>query len=644
MVKKKNPKNKRNSKRISLARSLTRPRWKIRLAGGLIVFFFAAISLKALDLQVLNREQALDVARKQHWGSLTTFSQRGKILDSHGNELAVNIESKSIYARPENIKNSDDLSEKLAEHLNISRKDALDTLVSDKPFVWVKRLADPDAVTEIEKLNLDGIGFIEEPRRVYPNGHLAGQVIGFTDVDLRGIEGIEYNLDGFLAGKPGKINVKRDAHGKLILSSSLQIEEGVEGHKVALTIDSRIQHIVESELEKGVKKANAEKGMAVLMNSETGAILAMASYPFFDPNEVSRYSEKNRRNLPVWYSFEPGSIIKIFLLAAALEEKKVNPDSRFDCENGKRKMGRWVINDVKPHGSLTVAEIIQVSSNICASKIAEALGKDRYHHYLQKFGFGEKMKVSLPGESGGKLGDLKRVGSVELATMSFGQGMSATALQIATALSAVANGGFLMKPFIVERITAPDGKVVEEGKPEIVRRVISYDTAAETAEILEGVVGPDGTGKAAFVPGYRIAGKTGTAQVPDPDTGGYHTEHFIASFIGFAPADDPQITLVVAVENPKNSHYGGVVAAPIFKGIMEKVLFYLGVPAERTFVREKVMPDLRGMSSRDILRWAEEEGVKIQIKGNGFAVEQKPMPGQKIKGGTVCSIELRQRI
>ncbi|HEX3036827.1 MAG TPA: penicillin-binding transpeptidase domain-containing protein [Thermodesulfobacteriota bacterium] len=644
MRKKKNSNKNKSSKKISLARDLLKPRWKIRLAGGFIVVFFAAISLKAFDLQVLNRDRALELARQQHDGLLTTLPQRGKIFDTNGKELAVNINSKSIYVRPGSVKNPDELSKGLSKYLNISQKKVSEILASGKPFVWLQRLAEPNVVTKLEGLKLEGVGFIEEPKRVYPNGYLAGQVLGFTNIDLKGIEGMEYYLDEFLAGKPGRISVKKDARGKLIRSNTLYVEPGKEGHNVVLTVDSNIQHMVEKELQEGVESANAERGIAVLMNPETGAILAMASYPPFDPNKFKDYSEKARRNLPVWYSFEPGSTMKAFLLAAALEEKKVTPTTEFDCENGKRRIGRWIINDVKPHGMLTVSDVIKVSSNICASKIAEALGKDKLYDYLKKFGFGEETGISLPGESAGKVNNPRGWKQAELATASYGQGMSATALQLASALSAIANGGYLMKPFIVKRVIDPDGKVVQEGKPEIIRRVISYDTAVQAIEILEGVVSEDGTGKKAAVPGYGVAGKTGTAQVPDPKNGGYDSDRYMASFIGFAPADDPKLAFVVVVDNPKKIHYGGVVAAPIFKEVMEKVLFYLGVPPEREFAEEKVMPDLRGMSARDILRWAEEEGVRVKLKGSGFASDQKPEPGQRIKNDTVCSIELRQRI
>jgi cell division protein FtsI (penicillin-binding protein 3) len=634
----------KNSKRISLARGLEKPVWRIRLIGGFILILFAAVSLKALELQVLNRTQALDLAKKQHWKKLTLLPRRGKILDSKKKELAVNVEGESIYIRPKNIANPAEFSKKLSKHLNVPQREILGMLLSGKPFVWVKRLAQPEVVAKLKSAKLEGVGFIEEPKRVYPNGHLAGQILGFTDIDSKGIEGVEYFLDDFLAGTPGKIIVKRDARGKEIISGSVVFEESKSGYDALLTIDSQIQYIVEKELKDGLENAHADKGIAVLMESETGALLAMASYPFFDPNKIDRNSQDTRKNLPMWYSFEPGSTMKAFLTAGALEERKVTPASRFNCENGKRKVGSSIINDVHPYGILSVSEVVKLSSNICASKIAETLGKDKLYKYLKDFGFGEKTEIDLPGESTGKLRSSKAWKPVELATISFGQGVSVTALQLAAALSAIANGGYLMKPYIVEKITDLDGRVIKERKPEAVRRVISYDTAKEVTKILEGVMVKGGTGERASIRGYSSAGKTGTAQVPNPATGGYYSDRHVASFIGFAPADNPEVTLVVVVENPKTSPYGGVVAAPIFKGIMEKVLFYLGVPPRKSYAESKLMPNLIGMSSRDVLRWAEKEGIEIKLKGSGSVVYQKPQEGERIKEDTVCLIELRQTI
>jgi cell division protein FtsI (penicillin-binding protein 3) len=635
---------KRNSrKRISLAKDLSKPRWKVCLIGAIILILFGAVSVRAFKLQVLNRDRVFDVAKKQHHGLFTLLPRRGKIFDTNKKELAINVDVSSLFVHPGNVKDPNRLSKSLSKYLPHSQKEILGMLLSKKPFVWIERIAEPEVVAKLKNANLEEIGFIEEPKRVYPNGHLAGQVLGFTDIDSKGIEGIEYDLDSLLAGSPGKIIVKKDARGRAIMNNPIDIEASVSGYDVVLTIDSQVQYIVEKELKKGIEKTSAERGMAVLTNPETGEVLAMASYPFFDPNTVNKHSEKGRRNLPVWYSFEPGSTIKIFLAAAALEEKKVKSTSKFDCENGRRKIGPSIINDVHPYGILSVTQIVELSSNICATKIAEILGKDKYYDYLKRFRFGTKTEIDLPGESSGRLANSKDWGPVELATLSFGQGISVTAIQLASALSVMANGGYLMKPYAVREIISPDGKVIRKREPEIMSRVVSYDTAEEIKKILEGAV-ENGTGKQASIAGYRVAGKTGTAQVPNPETGGYYSNRHIASFIGFAPADDPKIALVVVIENPRKAFYGGVVTAPVFKEITEKVLFYLGVSPDETIARAKIMPDLRGLSARDILRWAEEEGIKVKLKGSGYATDQQPRAGERIKEGVVCSIELKQTI
>ncbi|MGQ0793932.1 MAG: penicillin-binding protein [Deltaproteobacteria bacterium] len=624
-------------------RGAERARWKFYLTGALVLALFVGVLGQAFKLQVLDRDRTLEVASRQQTGLFTLLPRRGKILDANSKELAVNIDAESVYLRPKEVGNKAEYAQKIAKAMKLPKRDIINLLDSGKSFVWVKRLADAREVENLRKFNLEAVGFIKEAKRVYPNGYLAGQVLGFTNVDSKGMEGIEYYFEETIGGNPGKISVKRDARGRQITNAPFDAEGSITGSDVVLTIDSHIQFIAEKELKEGIEQTRAERGMALVMRSETGEILAMASYPFFNPADFKRVSKDKIRNLPVWHSFEPGSTAKIFLIAAALEDKKVNPASKFDCENGRRKVGPAIIKDVHPYKILSVAEILTLSSNICSSKIAESLGRDRLYEYLKNFGFGSNTGIDLPGEGGGLLMNSKRWGPVELATISFGQGVSVTAIQLAAALSAVANGGELMKPYAVKKIIGLDGKTLKENKPQVVRQVISYDTASDITQMLEDVV-QEGTGKKASIMGYRVAGKTGTAQIPNPETKGYYADRYNSSFIGFAPADDPKITVIVAVENPRTSQYGGVVAAPIFKGITEKTLFYLGVPPQKSFAEKKIMPDLRGMSGRDILRWAEKEGVKIKMQGSGYANDQKPKAGERIEDGTVCSIELRQAI
>ena len=640
-------KPKRSTKRISLARDLDKPRWRVFIVATLLIALFAMVSVKALELQILDRERAFKIARKQHHGTSTLLPRRGKIFDRNGKELAVNIDVKSVYANPKKVTNPSETAKILSEKLNLSQKKILDRVSSDKSFVWIKRLADSESVEELQNLDITGLGYVPEPKRIYPNGHLMGQVIGITDIDSIGIEGIEYRYDRLLTGKTRKITLKRDARGHKILNDPSEIQEidqyKTSGHDIVLTIDSQIQYIVERQLKEGIEEMGGEKGMAIIMNPETGEVLAMASYPFLDPNNFSKFPEVNRRNLPIWYAHEPGSTMKVFLASSALDDKKVNPNSKFNCENGRRRIGSAVIRDIKPRGTLTVAEIVKYSSNIGASKIGELLGRDKYYKYLNKFGFGKTTGIGLPGESSGILAAPRKWGPIELATISFGQGISVTSLQLVTALSAIANGGYLMKPYVIEKIVGPDGNVIEQNSPEVVTRAISYDTSYQMKQIMQGVV-ENGTGKKAQIPGFSVAGKTGTAQIPNPKSGGYYSDRYIASFIGFAPVEDPEIVMVVVVEAPRKKTHGGSVAAPIFKQIAEKVLFHMGLSPKKVLVGMTVMPDLSGMSVRDILKWSEEEGVKVKVKGSGFVTNQKPLPGDLIKEGMVCSIELKQKI
>jgi cell division protein FtsI (penicillin-binding protein 3) len=640
-------KPKRSTKRISLARDLDKPRWRVFIVATLLIALFAMVSVKALELQILDRERAFKIARKQHRGTSTLLPRRGKIFDRNGKELAVNIDVKSIYANPKKVTKPSETAKILSEKLDLSQKKILNRVSSDKSFVWIKRLADSESVEELQNLDITGLGYIPEPKRIYPNGHLLGQVIGITDIDSIGIEGIEYRYDRLLTGKTRKITLKRDARGHKILNDPSEIQDidqyKTSGHDIVLTIDSQIQYIVERQLKEGIEEMGGEKGMAIIMNPETGEVLAMASYPFLDPNNFSKFPEVNRRNLPIWYAHEPGSTMKVFLASSALDDKKVNPNSKFNCENGRRRIGSAVIRDIKPRGTLTVAEIVKYSSNIGASKIGELLGRDKYYKYLNKFGFGKKTGIGLPGESSGILAAPRKWGPIELATISFGQGISVTSLQLVTALSAIANGGYLMKPYVIEKIVGPDGNVIEQNSPEVVTRAISYDTSYQMKQIMQGVV-ENGTGKKAQIPGFSVAGKTGTAQIPNPKSGGYYSDRYIASFIGFAPVEDPAIVMVVVVEAPRKKTHGGSVAAPIFKQIAEKVLFHMGLSPKKVLVGMTVMPDLSGMSVRDILKWSEEEGVKVKVKGSGFVTNQKPLPGDLIKEGMVCSIELKQKI
>ena len=619
-------------------------KWKFYLTTIFLTGLFAALGYRSFELQVLQSDRFSAGAKKQHSRVYKMPPVRGTLYDRNKKPLATSVWATSIYLNPKEVKDPGKLVRTISKPLGMSRKKVLSLVRSEKPFVWIKRGEDPKTAKKIKALGLSGVGFAEEPKRIYPNGSLLGQTLGFTNIDLKGVEGLEYGFEKMLAGKPATARIRTDGRGNRISDALLNAkEQSTKGNDLMLTVDSNIQHITETALEKGIREMKADRGAALLMNPQTGEILSMASYPFFDPNRFGEFSQKTRKNLPVWMSFEPGSTLKVFLAATLLEEKMGDENTEYDCENGKQRIGPNVIKDVHGHGILTVSETITYSSNICAWKMGKTLGKKKLHDSLRNFGFGKTVGVDLPGEASGRIQNLRKWGDIELATISFGQGISVTAIQLATALSSIANGGYLMKPYIVKKVVSPEGKVLMEKTPEVLKRVISYDTASKITRILEEVV-KNGTGKNAGISGYRVAGKTGTAQMSNPETGTYYKDRYLSSFIGFAPADNPRLALVVIVENPRKHNYGGVVAAPIFKSVTEKALFYMRIPPRKEVLEETVMPDMANKSARAVMKWAEKEEVSVRFIGSGYVVSQHPPSGEKIKRGTDCTFTLKQNI
>ena len=435
-------------------------------------------------------------------------------------------------------------------------------------------------------------------------------------------------------------------------------------------LDKQIQHVAETELSKSVQKWGAKGGLVIAMDPLTGKILAMASNPFFNPNQFVQYRSRNWRNRAISDAFEPGSLFKAFLATAALEEKVVQPTDSFFCENGSYTVYDRTIHDHSKHGWLTLQQIVKFSSNIGASKVGEKMGKDRLYRYICAFGFGEKTGIGLPGEGKGIVHYPRYWPPVALDTISFGQGISVTGIQLVSALSAIANGGFLMKPYVVEKITNEKGEVVQSFKPEVIRKVVSEETARKVTALLKATTEKGGTGEGAVPTGYEVAGKTGTAQKVDELLKGYSEGRYTSGFMGFGPIDEPKIVLLVVIDEPQGDTYGGVVAAPLFRAIMEKVLPDLNVLPKGTlvvknevdFVPEKegsrtiplvdevkvgkgigmiVMPDLTGLSMRNALSRMDGKGLIIRLSGNGKVVEQTPRPGTVIEKGDICYLRFR---
>lgn len=634
---------------------------------------FSTIILRAFQLQITERDKLTQLIEKQYLKYVKLPPKRGTIYDRKKRELAVSVEVDSVYARPGKIKNKKEIAKKLSPILNVSYRSLKRKLVSDRPFVWLKRRISPLQSTQVKNLNLEGIGYIEESKRFYPNRELASHCLGFAGIDLKGLEGIELEYDSYLKGTPGYLLVERDALGRNIYTKNIKQVSATKGYNLQLTIDKTIQYLVEKALEEGVKKHKAKAGIAIVMVPQTGEILALAVRPTFNPNNFWDYSPSQWRNRAVTDVFEPGSTFKIFLIASALEEGIFQPQDIFYCENGSYPLEDRVIHDAHKYGWLTLTKIIKYSSNIGACKIAENLGKKPFYRYIRKFGFGSKTDIDLPGESNGLLTLPYKWSRIHLGTISFGQGISISPIQLITAFSAIANQGMLMKPYLVKAIFNNKGEIIKEFHPESRERTITQHTSKQVVSILKTVVAKGGTGENAFIPGFEIAGKTGTAQKVDPEIKNYSNSKMISSFIGFLPADNPKLTILIIIDEPQGIPYGGTVAAPIFKEAASQIIRYLNIPPNQggiimvkyhpytNLYQEKgainhnylkkislseqhvlqSMPDFSGLSMRDALKKAEELDLNIEISGSGKAISQYPPPDNPIEYNRRCWVKFQ---
>jgi len=639
---------------------------RVRIAFLLCLFslLFLIVVGRAYQLQVLQSQKLAVLAERQHQRVVPLVPKRGILYDRKREELAISMGLDSVFAQPGKMENLAEAAKKIAPVLGKKPEAVLKKLKEEKPFVWLERGVTAEQRAAIEKHNLGGVDFLKEAKRFYPQREVGAQVIGFAGLDSQGLEGIELGYDEFLKGEPGYILIAKDALGRPISPEDPGVRQSQEGCELVLTLDRNIQYIAEKELKKAVQGASAKGGMAVVMNPKTGEILAMAGQPSFDPNRFTTYPAHLLKNRNITDAFEPGSTFKAFLLAAALEEGVTSPKDVFFCENGTYLVGGRVIHDTHKYGWLSLSEIIKVSSNIGASKVGKKLGRGKYHHYLKSFGFGSKTGIDLPGEISGFLPGPQHWSEIGLANISFGQGVSLTALQLTNALSAIANGGALMRPYVVKAVLDHEGTVLKENRPKVIRQVISPETARTVGAILKTVTEEGGSGKAAGVPGYEVAGKTGTAQKALPNGKGYSDKR-IGSFFGFAPAGNPQAVIAVIIDEPEGIRYGGVVAAPAFKAIAEQILPYLGsypkgttylladskgkaipvpvaesrpsdppAPAQRGDLSEGpgVMPDFAGKSIRQVMQTAQRLGLELKYVGSGKAVAQTPPPGQVLQG------------
>lgn len=540
---------------------------------------FAGVLCRLFTLQVLQAAELTVRADRQHRKTVTVEGSRGGIYDRQGKVLAINMDVPSVFGVPTSLENPSGVARDLARVLHVRADEIERKLRQERSFVWIARKLDPEQGRSLESLSLEGIGTVMEGRRFYPKGPLLAHVLGFAGMDGQGLEGIERRYESHLHGEKQLVVLQRDALGRTVFPKGLNEQAPSAGHNVTLTIDEVIQYVAEKELDEAVATTRAKGGVAVVMEPRTGAILALAISPKFDPNAVRAVSPDRWRNRALTDAYEPGSTMKVFIAAAALEEKVMEPGTLIHGENGQMTVAGTVIHDHEKSGWITFSQVIQKSSNIGAAKTAMALGEERVYRYIRAFGFGEKSEIDLPGEAAGLVKEPKSWGRRSLASMAIGQEIGVTALQLVTAVSAVANGGWLMKPYVVSDVRDGKGQVVAQLGPQVRRRPISAETAKTLTGILEGVV-TNGTGSKAAVPGYRVAGKTGTAQKIDPQTGAYSSTLFVGSFTGFVPAENPRLAIVVIIDEPHAEAWGGVIAAPVFRRIAEQALPYLGVSSQ----------------------------------------------------------------
>jgi cell division protein FtsI (penicillin-binding protein 3) len=649
---------------------------------------FVVVIGRLAFLQVVRADELRRAAERQYSTTVTIRPKRGVILDRHGNTLAASSAAESLFARPRRITDVAGLARRIAPILGEAPADVARRLASDRPFVWLRRRLPPPAAETLRGLNGPGLGLEPETMRLYPNRELAAHVLGFEGVDGVGLEGIERVWNSHLAGTPGRALVERDARRE-VMAAPLVLTTPTPGGGVSLTLDTTIQYVVERELDLAYRRTQAKGAVAVVLDPRTGEILACAVRPAFNPNSFAMATANEWRNRAITDAFEPGSTFKVIVAAAALEEGVVKPTDRIYAGNGLITVANTRIHDWKKYGWLSFSEVLQHSSNVGSIKVGLALGRDRYHRYIIGFGFGAPTGVGLPGESRGLVRDPRQWSGLSLATLSIGQEVSVTALQLVAAVGAVANGGRLMQPRIVRALLDAEGRETRVFEPEVIRQVISPETARTLTRLLVRVV-DQGTGHAAAIPGYEVGGKTGTAQKLDPRTRRYSHAPGVLSFVGVAPADDPRFVMLVLLDEPENERWGSEAAAPIFSAVGAELLRHLGVPprdalpvqlvtgSPRRLPRDPsswtrdaprraeevmsgapriqltgglpapetgaVMPSLAGRTLRHALAILAGPGIGVEIRGRGIVVGQTPPPGTPLASGMTARLELAPRL
>jgi cell division protein FtsI (penicillin-binding protein 3) len=632
-------------------------RTRVLLLAGILALAFTGVVGRLGWLQIVRHADLAALAERQYSGTVVLQARRGPIVDRQGAPLATSSPAESLFAEPRAVADPARAAARLAPLVNVPERDLRAALTSGKSFVWLRRRLPPATGAAVRALREPGLGLLPEPLRLYPNRELAAHVVGFEGVD-GGLEGIERAMNDTLAGTPGKAVVGRDALGREVVTETV-LQKPLPGHGVMLTLDRTIQYLAERELDAAFRRTHAKAAMAVVLDPRNGDVLAMAIRPTFNPNAFLEVPSRDHwRNRALTDPFEPGSTFKVILAAAALEEGVVRPEDHIWAENGRITIARTTIRDRKKYGWLTFGEVLQNSSNVGSIKVGLNLGRERYYRYMTAFGFGAPTGIGLGGESRGQLREPQRWSGLSLPTMSIGQEISVTAVQMVAAFGAIANGGTLMQPRLVRSLFNAEGRETRRFEPRPVRQVITPETARTLTRLMTQVVAA-GTGHNAAIAGYEVAGKTGTAQKLDPDTRRYSRKPGVLSFVGFVPADEPRLVMLVMLDEPQNERWGSEAAAPIFSAIGAEVLRYLDVPprdvaplsivtgpaeggtgrvrlataaAADPAIEARVMPELRGHTLRQALAMLAPLGVGVKMTGRGHVVtEQTPPPGETLE-------------
>ncbi len=668
---------------------LVTARRSLMLAGGLALWMLAVI-LRLYDLQIIQYLPLLKRAQQEQQRTVEIAPQRGTIYDRNLHPLAMSLPAESVYAVPGQLGDPELAAKLLAPILGLDAGELAESFKTYRTFCWVKRKISASEVARVKALNLRGIYFEQESKRFYPQGQLAAQVLGYVGMDDRGLGGIEYSMNSKLRGQPGRMLVVDDARHQSFLSKQWA---GKPGDNVVLTIDENIQYFAERALGAMVKKFHAAGGTAIVQNPYTGEILAMANEPTFNPNDYQASPPQNRINRAVQWVYEPGSTFKLVTVSAALQEGLAQPNEVINCQDGQIVLAGHVIHDHERFGDLTVANILAQSSDVGAIKLGLRLGEERFYSYIRRFGFGSLTHIGLPGESAGLVRPPRLWSGIGIGEMSMGQAIGVTPLQMVTAFSAIANGGILIQPRIVREVFRGDHH--EPAPPPFGRRVVSEQVAREMRQMLAGVV-EHGTGVSAQLPGYSAAGKTGTSNKVNA-YGRYSHRKYVGSFIGFAPAKKPAVTILVVIDTPVGAIYGAQVAAPAFRSIAEQTLNYLDVPQDHptrwlqadshlatSRLRQQqgraeanspldpeaagaatppfepvsyakmptagsatvvvnegpktTVPDLTSLPARTAIEECQKLGLRMEMFGTGLAVQQSPAPGAPVPRGTTVKV------